>query len=173
MRSPGTCGCGVAETDTDGDGVLDCIDNCDTVMNPGQADGDGDGVGDACDNCPTTPNPGQGDCDGDLIGDACEIAMGEPDCNMNGIPDACDITSMTSPGVNLNGVPDECETMGGTPSCIGDGSGTLCPCSPAPVPAARRPPPRCCRTSSISPAEPAFRRSASPARSSSPTARRR
>ena len=45
------------ETDSDGDGIADCNDNCDEVANgnnPGednQADQDSDGVGDACDNC--------------------------------------------------------------------------------------------------------------------------
>jgi len=45
---PGVCGCGVRETDVDGDGVAGCIDNCPDVANPDQADSDGDGVGDAC-----------------------------------------------------------------------------------------------------------------------------
>ena len=36
------------DTDTDGDGVPDCNDNCPTVFNPGQEDSDGDGTGDAC-----------------------------------------------------------------------------------------------------------------------------
>ena len=79
--------------DTDGDGVLDNVDNCPNTPNSGQEDGDGDGIGDACDgcpndlendadadgicgdvdNCPYVPNPGQEDSDGDGVGDACEI----------------------------------------------------------------------------------------------------
>jgi len=34
--------------DSDGDGVMDCVDNCPDTYNPDQADADGDGVGDAC-----------------------------------------------------------------------------------------------------------------------------
>jgi cysteine-rich repeat protein len=36
-------------TDTDHDGVVDCIDNCRLVANPDQTDSDGDGTGDVCD----------------------------------------------------------------------------------------------------------------------------
>ncbi len=35
--------------DTDGDGVVDCSDNCPWIPNPNQADCDNDGQGDACD----------------------------------------------------------------------------------------------------------------------------
>jgi hypothetical protein len=31
------------------------------------------------------------------------------DCNLNGVPDECDISSGTSHDYNHNGVPDECE----------------------------------------------------------------
>lgn len=33
------------------------------------------------------------------------------DCNNNGIPDACDISSGTSPDCNADGVPDECQCV--------------------------------------------------------------
>ncbi len=42
-------------TDTDGDGVLDTVDNCPAVANPEQTDTDGDGIGDACEAPDTTP----------------------------------------------------------------------------------------------------------------------
>jgi hypothetical protein len=51
--------------DSDGDGVLNGVDNCPTTPNPikpgeiGQTDTDGDGVGDACDNCPLRANSDQ------------------------------------------------------------------------------------------------------------------
>jgi hypothetical protein len=52
------------EEDTDGDGVVDAIDNCRSHPNPDQLDSDGDGVGDAC----TATGSGiqrPGDCNGD------------------------------------------------------------------------------------------------------------
>jgi hypothetical protein len=57
--APGLCGCGVPDTDVDGDLVLDCVDNCPSTFNPGQADADTDGHGDVCDNCPGVANPNQ------------------------------------------------------------------------------------------------------------------
>jgi hypothetical protein len=55
-----------ADTDTDGDGVADAMDNCPQDPNPGQADLDGDGEGDACDN----------DIDGDGLDNATEQLLG-------------------------------------------------------------------------------------------------
>ncbi len=144
-QAPGVCGCGVPETDTDADGVPNCIDNCPINFNPTQADGDGDSVGDACDNCPLNANPGQEDCDNDNLGDVCAIASGisldcnvngipdscevaQLDCNGNGLPDDCDILSGFSYDNNSNGIPDECESSGGIAYCFGDGTGTPCPC---------------------------------------------
>lgn len=77
--------------DTDGDGVIDDIDNCDSVHNADQADTDSDGEGNACDadddndgiadgadNCAAVANPGQSDFDSDGIGDACDDATAPP-----------------------------------------------------------------------------------------------
>jgi len=37
--------------DTDSDGIIDSLDNCPEVYNPGQQDSDGDDEGDACECC--------------------------------------------------------------------------------------------------------------------------
>ncbi len=42
--------------DRDGDGVDNALDNCPSIVNPGQLDADGDNIGDACDNCPNFDN---------------------------------------------------------------------------------------------------------------------
>jgi len=52
-------------------------------------DADGDGRPDATDNCPDIANWTQADCNNDGIGDVCEIASGNPDFNLDTIPDSC------------------------------------------------------------------------------------
>ncbi len=83
--APGTCGCGVTDSnvDTDQDGVIDCIDNC-----------------------PFAANSNQSDCDNNGKGDVCEPQL---DCNGNGLLDSCDIATGKSTDFNFNGIPDECE----------------------------------------------------------------
>ena len=71
--SPGTCGCGIPDTDTDNDGTADCVDGCPTDPNkvaPGicgcgipDTDTDLDGSADCIDNCPSLEG---------VIGDPCD-----------------------------------------------------------------------------------------------------
>jgi len=74
-------------SDTDGDGVLDDVDNCVNTSNPDQSDVDGNGIGDECqdtdsdgvldinDNCLLTVNSGQEDLNNNGIGDICESVI--------------------------------------------------------------------------------------------------
>jgi len=101
--------------DIDDDGILDGVDNCPDVANPGQDDGDFDGIGDLCDtvegNCGNffdDDNDGFFDCgdpdcftdpfcidtDGDfwpdIIDNCPAVANGmQEDSDFNGIGDAC------------------------------------------------------------------------------------
>ncbi len=73
-------------------------------------DTDGDGVLDEIDNCISIANPNQADCNGDGIGDACELSGGSAtDHNSNGIPDSCDITANSALDRNNNGILDSYE----------------------------------------------------------------
>jgi len=64
------------------------------------------------------PEAGETDIDGEPRVQQCRVDMGSdetddigvgPDCQTNGIADACDIETGTSTDSNSNGIPDECE----------------------------------------------------------------
>jgi len=130
--APGMCGCGVPDTDTDGDASADCIDGCAMDAEktaPGacgcgvpDTDGDGDGVPDCSDGCPADPAKtsagtcGCGTPDDDTDGDL------SPDC-LDGCPGDM---GKTAPGACGCGVPDTDGDGDGTADCV-DG----CPMDPA------------------------------------------
>ncbi|MFZ1682623.1 MAG: thrombospondin type 3 repeat-containing protein [Candidatus Zixiibacteriota bacterium] len=116
--------------DSDGDGVIDSLDNCPGIPNPGQLDTDGDGLGDACDNCPTIVNISQVDFDGDGAGDACDNCplLSNPlqeDADADGVGNICDnCPSKPNPGQqdsNHDGIGDACCCVGVTGNVNGVG----------------------------------------------------
>ncbi|MCY2960271.1 MAG: thrombospondin type 3 repeat-containing protein, partial [Planctomycetota bacterium] len=132
--APGACGCGVPETDSDGDGTPNCVDGCPNdplKITPGpcgcgvpNTDSDGDGTPNCNDGCPNDPlktTPGACGCgvpNTDSDGD------GTPNC-VDGCPnDPLKIT----PGACGCGVPNTDSDNDGTPNCI-DG----CPNDPAKI----------------------------------------
>ncbi|SDR66197.1 thrombospondin type 3 repeat-containing protein [Christiangramia echinicola] len=122
-------------SDSDGDGVNDDVDNCPNTANSDQADNDSDGMGDVCDadddddgildvndNCPFTDNPGQKDNDGDGMGDACD-----DDDDDDGVLDAndnCPFTANTNQeDFDVDGLGDVCDADDDNDGCLdGDDS---------------------------------------------------
>jgi hypothetical protein len=68
--------------DSDGDGVLDSLDNCPNDPNPDQANADGDSRGNACDVCPAQPGSVVDGCP--PIGGAVDITAGGSDPAVSG-----------------------------------------------------------------------------------------
>jgi hypothetical protein len=107
-----------ADNDVDDDGVLNNVDNCKNVANPGQLDADGDGKGNICDNCRNVANPGQLDADGDGKGNACDNCRnvanpGQLDADGDGVGNACDnCRTVANPGqldADGDGIGNACE----------------------------------------------------------------
>ena len=114
---------GLLAIDTDGDGILDHLDNCPRTANANQKDGDGDGVGDACDNCRNRPNPAQIDQDGDGVGDICDNCKGvkngnQGDRDKDSVGNLCDNCPNTKnknqKDADQDGVGNKCDNCPGT-----------------------------------------------------------
>ncbi|HEY5923791.1 MAG TPA: thrombospondin type 3 repeat-containing protein [Kofleriaceae bacterium] len=79
LKTCATCDAGVDVSDgllagdSDGDYVLDGMDNCPSIANRDQHNHDGDMTGDACDPCPHMSLPSSdADTDGDGLGNGCD-----------------------------------------------------------------------------------------------------
>ena len=121
---PGICGCGVADTDTDGDGIADCLDQCPNdphKTEPGicgcgvpDTDTDGDGTADCKDNCPNDPAKTEPGICGCGVSDAL-------DTDGDGTPDCIDLClndpNKTEPGICGCGKADTDTDGDSTPDC--------------------------------------------------------
>ncbi len=98
------------QRDRDDDGVGDACDNCVGSANGDQADGDTDGAGDVCDNCPSLPNPEQADADTNGAGDACDPGDRDQDGTRD-VEDNCpDVPNPDQADADTNGVGDACDS---------------------------------------------------------------
>jgi len=110
-------------TDTDGDTIGNCTDNCPDDANAGQEDADGDGVGDVCDACPAdslNDVDGDGFCAGD---DNCPAIFnpGQEDIDLNGRGDACDVPAGGSVELPQTGMTQCSNHKGISIPCAGTG----------------------------------------------------
>ena len=121
--TPGICGCGVSDTDTDSDGTADCNDGCPNDPNkiaPGicgcgtaDTDTDSDGTADCNDGCPNDPlktAPGQCGCG---VADTDSDSDGTANCN-DGCPND---PNKIAPGICGCGVSDADSDSDGTADC--------------------------------------------------------
>lgn len=101
--------------DFDGDKIADSKDNCGDDINPDQSDVDGDGVGDACDICRFVANPGQEDADKDGFGDACA-----DDYDGDSVGDSVDncirVFNPAQEDSDNDGIGDACEVQAANPT---------------------------------------------------------
>ncbi|PXY75347.1 MAG: hypothetical protein CXX80_05075 [Methanobacteriota archaeon] len=94
---------GCEDIDTDGDGLVDQLDNCANISNLDQADLDGDGIGDVCDDdidgdgidndvdsCPQGLHGWVSGIDNDNDADGCRDDSEDNDDDNDGIPDLTD-----------------------------------------------------------------------------------
>lgn len=114
-KDPGVCGCGQADVDLNGDGIIDCTDLCPSdpdKTEPGicgcgtaDSDSDGDGILDCQDACPT-------DGTKDDAG-VCGCGVADTDSDGDGIVDCLDLCPTYPDSSN----PEECGCRADDESC--------------------------------------------------------
>lgn len=130
----GVCGCGVPDTDSDGDGSPNCVDGCPSNAPKTSAgvcgcavpdtDSDSDGSPNCVDGCPTNPLKIAPEVCGCTVLDTDTDGDGTPNCN-----DGCPTNpAKIAPGTCGCTMPDTDSDADGTPNCI-DG----CPTNPAKI----------------------------------------
>ena len=125
------------DNDSDGDGVLNGVDNCPSQANGEQEDFDEDGLGDQCDsdadgdsipdandNCPGLKNTGQSDLDGDGFGDDCDDDQ-DGDGVDNGADNCPLVANQGQVDLDEDGTGDACEK-----DKDGDGTDDAADCAP-------------------------------------------
>ncbi|MFH1811638.1 MAG: invasin domain 3-containing protein [Pseudomonadota bacterium] len=127
------------DLDEDADGIVNRLDNCWLIPNPGQENGDADRAGDVCDldddndgvvdlddNCPGSPNAEQGDQDGNGVGDVCD-----PDRDGDGVNDLLDLCPRVADPLQADGdndgVGDACDLDVDSDGDGFDDGADLCP----------------------------------------------
>ncbi|MFH1786635.1 MAG: thrombospondin type 3 repeat-containing protein [archaeon] len=157
LQASSTTNTSISPTDSDGDGIIDSLDNCPGVYNPSQTDTDGDGIGDACegtgstqddadgdgivntqDNCPNVANSNQLDSDGDGRGNVCDNCPntpnpGQEDSDGDGIGNVCDVDQTGGTDNDNDGVADtddNCPTVYNPSQTDTDGDGIGDACDP-------------------------------------------
>ena len=109
--------CGEPYPDSDGDGIVNEVDNCVDDYNITQSDNDNDGLGNACDNCYQIYNITQSDNDNDGVGNVCDNCYqvynpDQIDSDGDGYGDECDESPLSVEDLNKFGVIKRIDLLG-------------------------------------------------------------